>query len=604
MTSSTKTALPERAAVPAQDKWNVAALYPSLQEWEKAFLAACEAKTPPYWPSLAAFKGHLHEGADKVKQLLDLSFSIARMLDKLHTYAHLRHDEEVTEEGPKQAYQRISSLYLDFQQESAWIEPELLALPPEKMKEYASAYPLRSYHFYLSNLLRMQPHTLSGEKEEIIAMANKPLQAIAKAFSALDNADIKLEEVTDSKGKKALLTHGLYQSYLRSRDRTLRQDAFFSMHRAFLNHENTLAELLFGEVQRHLFQARVHHYSSSLEAALFPHHIPLSVYRSLITSVRAGLPALHHYLSVRKKKLGLQELHPYDLYVPLVGDVEIEIGYEEAEALVIESAAPLGAEYQNILRRGLLHEGWVDRYENKHKRSGAYSSGCYDSFPYLLMNFRGTLRDTFTLAHEAGHSMHSYLTNQTQPYHYARYPIFLAEVASTFHEELLHHLLLQKLTGEKEHLFLINEKVEAIRATLFRQTLFAEFELLVHEWVEAGIPLTPSLLKEGYRKLNREYFGEEVVLDAELDIEWARIPHFYYNFYVYQYATGISAALSLARRVLSEGKEARDRYLKFLCGGASHYPVSLLAEAGVDVTKPTPVKETIDLFASLVSALS
>ena len=602
-TSASTERIRERTEISLEDQWNLPVLFPSIQEWEKEFDSIYESPNFPHWPKLQTMRGHLREGAENLKEILDISCSLSRKLEKLYTYAHLRHDEEITNDVHKSAFQRISSLLYDFQQECAWIEPEILEIPAELIESYLNSPLLVDYRFHIEKIVRMRPHTLSAYKEELLAMAGKPMQTPPKVFAALNNADIKLGKIKDHTGKEHELSHGLYQLYLRSPDRTLRENAFKGMHEKFFDFENTLAELLYGEIQSHIFGARARGFPSSLEAALFPKKIPLSVYHSLIDSVREGLPSLHRYVKIRKKILQLPKLHLYDMYVPLVPKVEIQLDYSEAEEAVIQSVAPLGNEYQATLRKGLKEHRWVDRFENKNKRSGAYSSGCYDSFPYILMNFRGILRDTFTLAHEAGHSMHSYLSNQAQPYQYSRYPIFVAEVASTFNEELLMELLLNQRKKKEEKLFLINEKIEDIRTTFFRQTLFAEFELKIHKLVEANIPLTPSLLKEIYAKLNVDYFGPEATIDSEISIEWARIPHFYYNFYVYQYATGISAALSLVEKVLQGDASACKHYLDFLKGGSSLFPIDLLKLAGVDMSTPLPVQATLRKFDSLLTHL-
>ncbi|MCH9627960.1 MAG: Oligoendopeptidase F, plasmid [Chlamydiales bacterium] len=593
--------LKKRSELPSEDQWNVEALYPFFENWEKDLKAICEQASPPRWPGLANFRGRLSENASVVKEVFDRSCAISRELEKLHTYAHLRHDEEMTHDTHKSAYQQIMALLFDFQQESAWIEPELLALPADVVDRYLKAPELAEYRFHIEKIVRMRPHTLSADKEELLAMAGKPMQTPPKAFSALNNADLQFGAIQDSNGQEHPLSHGLYQTYLRSPDRVLRENAFKGMHGTFQGFENTLAELLQGEIQSHVFQAKARHYPSCLEAALFPKKIPQSVYRTLIAAIRDGLPVLHRYVGLRKKVLNLPELHLYDMYAPLVREVDIKMNYQEAEEVIIESVAPLGSQYQESLKKGLKQERWVDRYENKNKRSGAYSSGCYDSFPYILMNFRGILRDTFTLAHEAGHSMHSHLSKTHQPYHYSHYPIFVAEVASTFNEELLMQLLLKQFTKKEERLFLVNEKLEDIRATLFRQAMFAEFELTIHELVEAATPLTPALLKELYYQLNIDYFGPDAVIDPEIQIEWARIPHFYYNFYVYQYATGISAAFSLLENVLSGDATAKDNYLAFLQGGCSLFPIDLLKLAGVDMTTQAPVQAAIRKFDSLLT---
>lgn len=591
-----------RTEVQDCDKWNVEALYPSIEAWEKEFSTLAGEKKPRF-PELLKFQGRLNQGPQVLKEAIDLSITLERKLEKLYTYAHLRHDEDITNDLYKAAYMRITALLCDLREEFAWFEPEVLGLNQEKIDEYLKSPLLAPYRFLIQKIVRLRPHTLSADKEALLAMVGKPLQAPPKAFSALNNADIKFEKIKDSKGESHEMTHGLYQLYLRSPDRVLRQNAFNEMMGRFANYENTIAELLNGEMEGHFFNARARNFSTCLEAALFPFNIKPAVYTSLIENVRAGLSALHRYVALRKKVMKLKELHLYDMYVPLVQEVEIKMEYDEGEKAVIESVEILGNEYQGLLAKGLEKERWVDRYENKNKRSGAYSSGCFDSFPYILMNYRGVLRDVFTLAHEAGHSMHSHLSRTSQPYQDSHYPIFLAEVASTFNEELLMQTLLKKRTKKEERIFLLNEKIEDIRATFFRQTMFAEFELLLHTLVEQGVPLTPALLKEKYLELNQAYFGPEAVIDPEIAIEWARIPHFYYNFYVYQYATGISAAFSLIEKVGSGEKAARDAYLAFLKSGGKDFPLELLKIAGVDMTSPQPVQATIRKFESLVKEL-
>lgn len=588
----------ERKDVAANDKWNVEALYNGFPTWEKEF-----NETKEQIKGLSRFKGHLKDGPQVFKEALENYLSLERKLDKLYTYAHLRHDEEITEDQAKTANDKISALFFDFKAELSWFEPEILALDDMVIASYLKASELSPYRFYIEKTVRVKPHILSADKESLIAFAGKALQTPPKAFSALNNADIKFKSVKDSSSQSHDLTHGLYQLYLRSPDRILRENAFKAMHGEFFNLENTMAELINGGVQNHIFNAKARHFPNALNAALFQNNIPAQVYESLIQNVRKGLSSLHRYIGLRKKILNVSELHLYDMYVPLVPSVDIKMDYDTAEKVVVESVSPLGNEYQSILREGLLNQRWVDRYENKNKRSGAYSSGCYDSFPYILMNYRGLLRDVFTLAHEAGHSMHSYWSRKAQAYHDSHYSIFLAEVASTFNEELLMHDIMKKVTKKEEKIFLINEKLEDIRATFFRQTMFAEFELWLHQTAEAGIPLTPSLIKSKYLELNILYFGSEAFIDPEIAIEWARIPHFYYNFYVYQYATGISAALFLSEKVLSGDTQARDAYLAFIKSGGNGYPIDLLKRAGVDMTSPDPVQSTIRKFDQLVTEL-
>lgn len=589
----------ERSKVPVEDRWNVEALYSSPAEWEKDFKEWGREGTAPHWPEIARFKGKLGSGPNELKSFLETLLQISRHLTKLYTYAHLRHDEDVGEEKSKSAYVRISTIYHDFQTETAWIEPEILTLSPEFLKSDE----LKEYFIHLERIFRLKPHTLSAEMEQLLAVTGQALETARKTFGAFNNADIKFPKIKDSDGAEKELTHGSYLVYLRGRDRTLRENAFKTLHKSFMAYENTLCELINGQVQVHLCNMRARNYSSCLEAALFPHQIDTHVYTSLIEAVRSRLGSLHKYLALRKKVMKVDELHLYDLHVPLVADVDLTMKYDAAEELVAASVAPLGKEYQDLLRNGLKNGRWVDRYENLRKRSGAYSSGCYDSMPYILMNYHGTFSDVMTLAHEAGHSMHSLMSNRHQPYHYSSYPIFVAEVASTFNEELLLRHLVKQVDDPAKKCYLINQEIEDLRNTLFRQTMFAEFELTLHNWAEQGIPLTPALLKQTYRKLNNDYFGGEVVIDEEIDAEWSRIPHFYYNFYVYQYATGISAAHALVKQVVEQGEVARDKYLRFLSSGCSRYPIDLLKEAGVDMREKKPVELAIDHFDKLVEEL-
>lgn len=592
-----------RAEVLTDDRWNVEALYTTKEAWEKDFASFISYQQTPYWPQLAVYQGQLHQGAEKVKGFLDLSMEIERKLSLLYTYAHLRHDEDIADSNFKQAYERILNCLHIFAQETSWFQPELLTLPENTLQSYLQAPDLAPYRFYLEKIIRLKKHTLSPETEKVMALASQAMQTSHQAFSSINDADFKFDSVQDSQGLTHPLSHGSYSLYIRQHDRTLRENAFKTYHAQYLNYENTLSELLSGQIRSHFFNSQSRHYSSCLEAALYPKNIDPAVYHSLIQAVNERLPVLHKYMERRKELLNVDTLHLYDVYVPLVKDVDIKIPYDEAENLVIESSAPLGSDYQNLLRKGLKEQRWVDRYENKNKRSGAYSSGCYGSMPYILMNYKTLLRDVFTLAHEAGHSMHSLYSRQTQPYHYSDYPIFLAEVASTFNEDLLNRLLIQRCSNPLEKIYLINQQIEDIRGTLFRQTMFAEFELFLHEQIEKGIPLTPAFLKEHYSQLNKKYFGPATLIDEEIQIEWARIPHFYYNFYVFQYATGISAALALAEKVTRGGTQEREAYLNFLKGGSSKYPIEMLKLAGVDMQSSLPVKTAIQKFDDLINEL-
>jgi oligoendopeptidase F len=592
----------ERQDVPMQDRWNVEALYASWEEWDKDLKIWARPDSSPHWPEFNDFKGKLSD-PKKLFELLEKSCLFDRHLSKLYTYAHLRHDEDVASEIPNTNYTRMVSYLYSFKEELSWVEPELLQLSDSTIEILLSSSVLEPYRLHVEKILRFKPHTLSQEMERLMALSGKALETAQRAFGVFNNADIKFAPAVDQKGNSHEMSHGKYHLYLRSQDRDLRRTAFQSLHKSFLSYENTLCELIQGQVQRHVFEKRARGYSSCLEAALFPHQIDQSVYRSLISNVHQNLHSLHKYARLRKKLLGYNELHLYDIYVPIVAEVNLNMDYTQAEQVVIESVHPLGKEYQEILRKGLTVDRWVDRFENARKRSGAYSSGCYDSSPYILMNFHGTLNDVLTLTHEAGHSMHTFMSCKHQPYQYSQYPIFLAEVASTFHEELLLKHLLEKVSSKEEKAFLINQKIDDIRATFFRQTLFAEFELKLHEWVENEVPLTPSLLKQEYRLLNQKYYGPDLIVDEDIDIEWARIPHFYYNFYVYQYATGLSASCALSQKVLREGESARKKYIDFLSAGSSAFPIEILVNAGVDMRSSEPVKALIQRFDQLVDEL-
>lgn len=591
----------KRELVPSEDRWNVDALYPTFTAWEEDFKKVKGTATNPSWPKIAAFKGRLHEGPAVIKSALEEILKLDRDLSKICTYAHLRHDEDIANDAYKQANNSASALFHQYAIETSWFDPELLALP--NADKLVDAPELAPYRFHLEKVLRIKSHTLSPDKEELLALSGKSLESSYRAFNAISDADFKFDKVADSHGNFKPLTHGTYGLYIRDSDRALRKHAFYQYHTKYHNYENTLCELLKGNTETHVFNARARKFSSSLDAALYPKNIDVAVYHSLVDTVNEEISALHDYHTLREQILDIGPLHMYDMYVPLSSELDIKMTYDDAVNAIVASVAPLGAEYQSILEKGLKTDRWVDKFENENKRSGAYSGGCYDSYPYMLMNYKNILRDAFTLAHEAGHSMHSYLTKKNQPYIYGSYPIFLAEVASTFNEELLLQHLLKNAKTREEKIFLLNQKIEDIRGTLFRQTMFAEFELKLHEMAEHDLPLTPKSLKETYYLLNKKYFGDKIVVDEEIEIEWARIPHFYYNFYVYQYATGISAALALADRVVHGGEKEQQDYLNFLKSGCSKYPIQTLKDAGVDMTTAGPVKAAIGRFRALTAEL-
>lgn len=592
---------PTRSEIPLKNKWNVEALYSDPSLWMSDLSSIKGKGESPRWPELRSYQGKLAD-PKALTEFMNHYLSLDRKLAKLATYAHLRLDEDLGNDEFKRNYGLITSISHDFRMETSWLEPEILSLSDAAIERLINESSLAPYRFYFEQILRMRPHTLSADKEELIALSGKALESSYKAFAALNNADMTFAPAIDSKGKEHPLTNGTYMSLIHSSDRQLRKSAMLNLHTGYQNHVNTLCELLQGQTQAHQFSARVRNFPDCVTSALFSNQINPSVVYQLVETVKKGRAFMEEYLALRKSVLKLDELHAYDLASPLVEEVNTKLSYEEACKAVVESVAPLGQEYQNALRKGLLEDRWVDPFENAKKRSGAYSSGCYDSMPYILMNFHGTLSDTMTLAHEAGHSMHSYLSRKNQPYIYARYPIFVAEVASTFNEQLLMDYLLKQAKTKKEKAHLISDQIDRIRGTIYRQTLFAEFELKIHKLAEEGQPLTPSLLNRLYADLMREYYGSSLVLDPEIEVEWARIPHFYYDFYVYQYATGVSAAMALHEQVL-KSSTARDRYLKFLSSGGSHYPLDLLKEAGVDMTTSAPIEAALKRFGYLVQEL-
>lgn len=588
----------ERKDLLEKDTWDLSSMYTSIDLWKQEFQEIAQMD----WNAISApFLTKEMLTSEDVGQLFDQFYTFERKLKKLYTYAHLLHDQETSHNDGKTWYKQIESEYMRFSEAFSWIEPKLISLGKEPLIEFLQHPSLKTYETVLERMIRLESHTLSEEMEKLLSMASKATSTGSKAFRALSDADFSFPQAYDSAGQAHDVTHASYGMLLRSEDRLLRRNAFMSVHNQYSMYKNTLSELLSGELEQHWFYAKAKKFDTCLDAALFPKAIDTKVYRSLISAVKKELPLLHRYMKLRKEMLGYKELHMWDLYVPLIQEVNMSIPYDEAVPKLLSSVAILGDEYTSTLQKGLTNLRWVDRFENRSKRSGAYSSGCYDSQPYILMNYKNILRDVFTLAHEAGHSMHSFLTISNQPYHYANYEIFVAEVASTFNEALLSDFLLEQAKSTTEKAFLLNEKLEDIRATLFRQTMFAEFELEIHEMVEQNIPITPKKLEERYLELNREYFGPDVTVDEEIGIEWARIPHFYYNFYVYQYATGISAALSLHERVKEHGAPARDAYLQFLKSGASKFPIDLLKTAGVDMTSPEPVHDAMRYFESLLS---
>jgi oligoendopeptidase F len=589
---TTASTLPKRSDVPREHTWDLESIYPTDADWERDF-----AHVTALLPEITQFQGRLGENSSVLLAALRARDAAAEVLSRLYVYAEMRQHEDSANSTYQALADRATTLANEFAAAAAYMTPELLAIPEDRLAAFLATEPdLALYRQAIDEILRERPHVLSAEMEALLAQAGEMGDAPQRIFGMLNDADLKFPLVHDERGQQVQLTQGSYvPRFLENRDRQVRREAFEAMLSTYRGYRNTLAASLAGQVKRNLFYARARRYQSALEAALFPHNIPVGVYDALVSTVNQNLPVLHRYLDLRKRVLGLDALHMYDLYVPMVAEVEYKVPFAQAQETVVRALAPLGEAYVSALRQG-YSERWVDVYENAGKHSGAYSSGSYGTHPFILLNYQDSLDNMFTLAHELGHSMHSYFTWRTQPYVYGQYTIFVAEVASTLNEALLTSYLLQTTQDRALRLYIINHYLESFRTTLYRQTLFAEFERAIHARAEAGEALTPELLTTVYKGLNDKYYGPSVTVDELIGVEWARIPHFYYNFYVYQYATGISASAALAAQIIAEGQPAVQRYLRFLSSGSSDYSINLLRAAGVDMSSPVPVQQALDTF--------
>ena len=591
--------IPARDDIDPADQWDLRPLFDRDDHWEEQF-SALEKKIGGY----DRFQGELGTSPEKLLEAVSFDLDVSRQLERLYTYAHLRSDEDRADTHAMGLYQKALSLHTRVSEASSYMRPELMAVPEDRMDALLQSESLAPYRFHLERILRYRRHTLSGSEETLLAMGTEVAQAASQIFGQLDNVDLDFGVVTKADGTQTELSHGNFITFMMDPDREIRKIAFDQYYAAYTSHRFTLAAALSASVKKDVFYARARKYDNCRAAALFADRVPESVYDALVDTVNSRLSPLYDYLDFRRDALGLDALHIYDTYVPLVADTDFSMPYEQAVDLCAEAMAPLGDEYVNILREGLLG-GWVDRYENRGKRSGAYSSGCYDSPPYILLNYDpGTINSLYTLIHEAGHSMHSFLSNRAQPYVTHDYAIFVAEVASTFNETLLSHYLMSHYADNPAmQAYILNREIDNIRATLFRQTMFAEFEAQVHAIAENHEPLTLDVFTDMYGRLLEKYFGNRMVIDPALVLECFRIPHFYSAFYVYKYATGISAAISLAQSVLSGEQSATENYLEFLSLGGSRYPLDALTVAGVDMQRPDAVEHAISRFGSLVDQL-
>ena len=586
-----ETKTPRRDDIPDADKWDLSHLFVSVDKWSEDF-----AWIQATYPRLTTWKGRVGESARTLAEVCEFEKALDLKIERVYHFASLQLAEDSSNPDYLTRIGQLQNLLTKIGEASSFIVPEMQAIPDEKFAQFLEDPALAEWRINLHKIRRMKPHVLSEKEERLLALGSAALDGYDDAFSQLSDVDMKFGVLVDDKGQERPLTQSSYSSFLVKRDHDLRKRAFHQFYAEFQDHQFTLASVLSYSVKADVFRARVRNYPSALEASLFRDDIPVAVYDALIESVRKNLDPLFRYYELRQRVLGLSELHPYDTYVPLVSEIETDISFDEAITDVLASLAPLGEEYVESLGAGLRGR-WCDRYETRGKRSGAFSSGSYGAPPYILMNYkRDVFSDVYTLAHEAGHSMHTWFSQRTQLYQDADYPIFLAEVASTFNEELLTHYLLERTTDRKMRAYIINRQIDDIRGTLFRQTMFAEFEKIIHALEESGAALTLDVFKTEYRKLLEAYFGPGVVLDPQLDLECMRIPHFYNAFYVYKYATGISAAMALSERVLSGTPGAVEAYLGFLKSGGSKFPLETLQEAGVDMRTPDAVESTLRIF--------
>ena len=590
--------LPKRSQVKAADTWDLSSLFADDDAWETAF-----KKFEKLAAGYEKFRGRLADDPKTLAACLKFDDDVDRLADNVGNYAYLKSAQDTADGAYQRMLGRFRNAASKAGQAASYIRPEILSIPSAKLKKILAAKEMAPFKLVLERILRYQPHTLSPAEENLLAMQAEMSDASNQVFRQLNNADLKFGLVKNADGEEIELSHASFSSLLHSPARKVRQTAFHQYYAQFKAHENTLAATLAGSIQRDVYYAKARNYSSALESALFPDNVPPAVYDNLIASVRRNLPAVHRYYELRRRKMKLKDVHHYDTYVPILSERQVRHTWNQAVKVVVRSLAPLGSEYCGILEEGLLGR-WCDRYENQGKQSGAFSSGTYDSIPYILMNYQPAVLDhVFTLAHEAGHSMHSYYSARNQSHVYYNYVIFVAEVASTFNEQLLGMHLMSQARDDAERAYLVNREIDAVRGTIIRQTMFAEFEKITHALVEQGEPLTTDRFKQVYRELLEAYFGPDFALDDELSLECFRIPHFYRAFYVYKYATGLSAAMALSERVVNGGQAELNDYLSFLKGGCSKDPLDLLRDAGVDMAKPAAVDTALTRFGKLVDEL-
>lgn len=596
MTDTNK--VPTRAQIDDKDKWKIEDLYANDEAWEADFQKVQELAR-----EAAGYQGTMKDSADQLYLVLKKQDELGELLEKVYVYASQKNHEDMGNAVYQELFGRAQMIMTQIADAVSFVEPELLAIPQEQVQAFVQEKEeLKQYQRFIDEKFRAKEHILSEEMEAVLAKAGELGRAPQTIYQMFNNADIDLGSIRDEDGNEVQLSHARFIQFMESKNRELRKAAFETYYRAYEKNKNTLAAMFQANVQQELFFAKMRRYASSMEAALDASHIPETVYDRLIEAVHENLPSMYKYVSLRKKALGLDELHMYDVYVPMVEQTDKKYSFEEAKEIVRKGLAPLGEDYLDILEEGFSH-GWIDVYENQGKRSGAYSWGAYGTHPYVLLNYNGSLDHVFTLAHEMGHAIHSYHSDHALPYTYAGYHIFVAEVASTCNEALLIHYLLEQAEDEKEKAYLVNHFLDQFKGTIFRQTMFAEFEKITHEKVQNGETLTTESLCEIYHGLNKRYFGEEMVSDPQIALEWSRIPHFYTPFYVYQYATGFSAAIAISSKILAGEEGIIKKYRRFLSGGSSMDCIDLLKICGVDMESPQPVDAALKVFAEYVEKL-
>lgn len=590
--------LPKRNEVAEEYTWDLSDMYTDKKTWEAEL-----GEISSIMEEIEKTEGNVTASASQLLNVLEKSALAGQKLELALNYAARLYDQDKKNTKHQAMEQKANALAAEYSSQTSFIVPEILALDETVLEGYYKEQEgLELYRIQIEEIQRLKAHSLSAELEKLVAMTSEMSQTSAEVYSILDNADLAFPEILDEDGESVRISHGNFVPLLESPDRRVRKDAFENYYKVYQQFINTIAGLYNGQVKQQIFYAKARNYESTLEAAVDANHVPSKVYYNLIDTVNKNLDKMHRYVKIRKKCLGVEELHMYDVYTPMIADAAKKISFEEAKETVLKALAPLGEAYVNTVREGFANR-WIDVYENEGKRSGAYSAGAYGVHPYVLLNHNDTLDNMFTLAHEMGHSMHSYYSNDTQPYIYSQYKIFVAEVASTCNEVLLMEYLLANTTDQKERAYLLNHYLDSFKGTVYRQTMFAEFEMQTNKLVEDGESLTADCLNKLYYELNCKYYGPEMVSDPEIAYEWARIPHFYYDFYVYQYATGYSAAVAIAHAILKEGAPAVERYLKFLSGGCSKSPIDLLKIAGVNMEEPQPIQEALAVFGEILDEI-